>query len=83
MTPEDKPVLPNVRYGDKDSSEVVDWKDADIGPDDDEELAETPKDVVDMLGFDPLHVEDDEEEEHKSKDWNDRFEQESKDGGEA
>jgi hypothetical protein len=39
-------------------SEGLDWRKATQAdqeePDDDEELLETPEDVVDMLGFDPL-----------------------------
>lgn len=36
-------------------SNAKDWRKADVdtGPDDDEELAETPPDVVAILGFDP------------------------------
>jgi hypothetical protein len=48
-------MLPDVFFGEvKESND--DWRDEDqdIGPDDDEELAETPRDVVALLGFDPL-----------------------------
>ena len=36
--------------------EAPDWRDTELPdePDDDEELAETPADVIDVLGFDPL-----------------------------
>lgn len=46
--------LPDVRFGAADRS-LPDWRNSkmiDI-PDDDEELSETPPDVVEMLGFDP------------------------------
>lgn len=47
--------LPNVRFGDTDKP--VDWRSKpDNSPDDDVELRPTPKDVVDILGFDPLKV---------------------------
>jgi len=46
--------LPDVRFGRIDPAQV-DWRDLlDDEPDDDEELAETPDDVIAMLGFDPL-----------------------------
>lgn len=48
-------MIPDVRIG-KDLREPVDWRtlpDLDEDPDD-EELAETPADVVRVLGFDPL-----------------------------
>ena len=44
--------LPDVHFGDAD--EPVDWQAADDELDpDDEELDETPEEVVAMLGFDP------------------------------
>ena len=45
-----------VRIGNADA-EPVDWRKSavDIGPDDDEEMAETPPDVIAALGFDPKH----------------------------
>jgi len=48
-----KESLPKIFFGDVDGDEV-DWTYVDIGNDDDEELAQTPQDVIDMLGFDPL-----------------------------
>lgn len=54
--------LPDARWGDADSP-LPDWrksKDLDDTPDDDEQLAETPQDVIDMLGFDPAKEEADE-----------------------
>ena len=50
------PPLPDVRYGDAHQSEL-DWRkhrDVVDDADDDEELTETPADVVALLGFDPL-----------------------------
>ena len=55
------PLLPGVRFGDE-STDKLDWRDLDgqdDDADDDELLAETPPDVVAMLGFDPLELEDD------------------------
>ena len=50
--------FPNARFGDR---PLVNWRDLpEIEDDDpDDEQIETPKDVVEMLGFDP--AEDDEE----------------------
>ena len=48
--------LPDVAFGHADA-ELPDWRAepfADDAADDDEELAETPPDVIAMLGFDPL-----------------------------
>ena len=50
MTP-----LPEVHWGTAEKS-LPELEDIEDGPDDDEELAETPADVVDMLGFDPLDI---------------------------
>jgi hypothetical protein len=44
-------LLPDVYFGSPDKP--VDWEEDDT-PDDDEELSETPADVVELLGFDPL-----------------------------
>jgi hypothetical protein len=53
--------LPEVHYGKADSE--LDWrKFQDTEPDDDEPLAETPRSVVRMLGFDPLKVNEDGED---------------------
>jgi hypothetical protein len=54
----DKPIgLPDVTYGGK---PPPDWRKAeqDETPDDDEDLAETPPDVVAMLGFDPKDLDE-------------------------
>lgn len=46
--------LPEVSYGQK---KPMDWRNAPDEPDpDDEELPETPKDVIDILGFDPAKI---------------------------
>ena len=46
--------LPDVHFGDADSRSM-NWRDhEEDSPDDDEELAKTPQDVIDILGFDPL-----------------------------
>lgn len=44
-------MLPNVLYGGKEPK--INW-DAPEGAEDDKELEETPEDVVELLGFDPL-----------------------------
>jgi hypothetical protein len=50
-------ILPEVSYGEV-GAQPPDWrKRAEPEPDDDEELAETPPDVVEALGFDPLDQE--------------------------
>lgn len=57
--PHVEPMLPNAHYGDVDTP-APDWRDkklVDKSADDDEQLAETPDDVVSMLGFDPLELE--------------------------
>ncbi len=48
-------VIPDAHFGD---GELPDWREEeeDDVPDDDEELDETPLDVLDMLGFDPKDV---------------------------
>jgi hypothetical protein len=51
--------LPDVYFGSPNAG-TVDWRDevyADDAPDDDEQLAETPADVIELLGFDPLESE--------------------------
>ena len=50
-------MLPDVHFGDVDSA-PVDWRNApdDNTPDDDEELAKTPPEVIAILGFDPLNA---------------------------
>lgn len=46
--------LPEVHFGDADRP-LPNWREhPEEGADDDEELAQTPVDVVAMLGFDPL-----------------------------
>lgn len=51
--------FPDARFGNADVP-LPNWRKAKIedGPDDDEELPETPEDVVKMLGFDPKHYKD-------------------------
>ncbi|MGO9135029.1 MAG: hypothetical protein ACLP8A_13430 [Methylovirgula sp.] len=53
--------LPNVWFGDKEASELgKDWRNAEFDDrDDDEELEETPPDVIAMLGFDPRDYDND------------------------
>jgi len=43
--------LPDVKYGDKEP--LKDWRQFEDEDPDDEELEDTPKDVIDILGFDP------------------------------
>ena len=48
--------LPDVYFGPPDDGDL-DWREEvyeDETPDDDAEMAETPEDVVAILGFDPL-----------------------------
>lgn len=55
MTDTRKIELPDARWGSADAP-LPDWRkqqETDTR-DDDEELSKTPRDVVDMLGFDPL-----------------------------
>lgn len=52
--------LPDVYFGDKKAADTKGWQDYDPGADDDEELEETPADVIEMLGFDPKDMEDEE-----------------------
>ena len=49
-----KMVLPNVSFSSKRAA-LADWRKSKVEEpgDDDEELDETPEDVVEMLGFDP------------------------------
>lgn len=44
--------FPGARFGSADEK-PVDWKKAPDADPDDEQLAETPADIVAMLGFDP------------------------------
>lgn len=56
-----KPVIDyDVHFGE--IGRVVDWKSYDEPDPDDEELAQTPEDVVKLLGFDPLEAEEDYQE---------------------
>jgi hypothetical protein len=60
---EDQDQLPEIHFGTATAKPTVNWRDEefdDPDPDDDEELAETPADVISMLGFDPLDDEPDE-----------------------
>ncbi len=51
--------FPDVHFGSADSK-PADWrKENDDSLDDDEELKETPSDVVEMLGFDPKEYSED------------------------
>ena len=51
--------LPDVHFQDE---EEVNWRDEPDDDDcDDEELSETPPDVIEMLGFDPLEEGDDDD----------------------
>lgn len=53
------PDLPEIRFGG--DVPLPDWRerpDRDDDADDDAELVETPPDVVGLLGFDPLSVEE-------------------------
>ncbi len=46
--------LPDVQFGDGEPDEEAELPEAeDLDEDNDEELAETPQDVIDLLGFDP------------------------------
>lgn len=45
--------MPDVYFGSPEDK-PVDWKDHDSPDADDEELPETPKSVIGVLGFDPL-----------------------------
>jgi hypothetical protein len=48
--------LPQVHFGSV-QSKPLDWREVEDIPDsDDEELAETPSDVIAMLGFDPKEL---------------------------
>lgn len=60
--------LPDIHYGTAESE--IDWrKFHDNEPDDDEPLAETPRSVVRMLGFDPLSVAEDGEDAGEWPAW--------------
>lgn len=52
-------LIPNIMIDDSPVDESVDWRNIDIGDseDDDEELDETPEDVIEGLGFDPKEIE--------------------------
>jgi len=55
-------LIPNIMIGSKEAEEVVDWRkfndhDED-NIDNDEELEETPEDVIEGLGFDPKEIEE-------------------------
>lgn len=55
----DKDLLPDIHYGDvkDDAADDGPLPEVEDEPDDDEELAETPQDVIDILGFDPKELE--------------------------
>lgn len=50
-------MIPRVRFGNVDPA-TTDWRDAPDDDPDDEQLDETPSDVVGMLGFDPAEETD-------------------------
>lgn len=50
--------LPDIFFGDDFEPRDAPIPYVDLGEDDDEELAETPADVIDLLGFDPLEPDD-------------------------
>lgn len=56
--------LPEVKYGDK---PPADWRELEQPEDPDDELIQTPDDVVDILGFDPAEVDEAEDEELEAK----------------
>ena len=51
-------ILPNIIIGEKEADEAVDWRniETDDIEDTDEELEETPEDVIEELGFDPKEI---------------------------
>lgn len=57
---EEDVLIPNIMIDDSPVDESVDWRNIDIGDneDDDEELDETPEDVIETLGFDPKEIEE-------------------------
>ena len=48
--------FPMAHFGSADN-ETKDWRQIDLGDDNDEELPKTPQDVIEMLGFDPSEIE--------------------------
>jgi hypothetical protein len=50
--------LPDIHYGSSEEELDDDLSDVDESDDDDEVLKKTPKDVVDVLGFDPLELDE-------------------------
>ena len=59
--PQPPPELPDIHYGTAEG-ELPDWRkseDDDEDPDD-EELPETPPEIIEILGFDPLDLDEDE-----------------------
>lgn len=57
MASDNTPELPQAHFGDIEKKPLP-WRGKiKDDPDDDEELAQTPPDVVAMLGFDPLEAE--------------------------
>ena len=53
-------IIPNIMIGEKEADEAVDWRSLEIDDDidNDEELEQTPEDVIEGLGFDPKEIED-------------------------
>lgn len=52
--------IPNIMIGEKEADEAIDWRSLDDSEDtdNDEELEETPEDVIEGLGFDPKEIEE-------------------------
>jgi len=52
--------IPNIMIGEKEADEAIDWRSLDDSDDidSDEELEETPEDIIEELGFDPKEIEE-------------------------
>jgi hypothetical protein len=57
MSDDNRINFPDARFGTADTS-LPNWRKTPAGHDPDDEQIETPKDVVEMLGFDPADAED-------------------------
>lgn len=55
---DDKQSLPDIYFGEDFEPHDAPLPYVDLGEDDDEELPETPADVVEILGFDPLELDE-------------------------
>ena len=53
-------LIPNIMIGEKEADEAIDWRSLDDSDDidNDEELEETPENVIEGLGFDPKEIEE-------------------------